>query len=515
MRNHLKTLLLCSVLAAVAIPAVAQVVQTPGVSQTGSVTAGDFATWASNGVIQDGSAASIVTTGNITAAAFIPSSSVVPTDGIYLPAANTTGIADRSLGVAQFTTPASAVNQFIFTGSATGTLTTLALGGSGSDTNPSLLVAGKGVGTVYLGGSTAANAPFSAQAVASGVNQIVATGSATGNLAKIWIAGSGADANASFLLAGNGVGKVYLGGTTAANAAMQVAPVASSVNQLIATATATAGLTSLAVGGSGADATAPALFAGNSTGAVYLGGTTAANAALQAQTVASSVNQIVVTSAATGNVPSIALGGTGSDANRNLKIAPSGTGVTLFGTAGTSNGGIALSGSTSGTTTIQPAAVASGALTLPAITGAVVAKGVPVACGGTCTLGAANKNTYTRLDTAAGSVATLPTATGTGDTYLMYVSVANSSNSDKVLLATVTDTIIGTAQGQNAGTAKVFPGNASTYHSIQMPFAGTQPSGGFIGDTITCTDVASTVWKCDIMYQAGTTPTTPYSASTT
>jgi hypothetical protein len=86
---------------------------------------------------------------------------------------------------------------------------------------------------------------------------------------------------------------------------------------------------------------------------------------------------------------------------------------------------------------------------------------------------------------------------------------------DKVLLATVTDTIIGTAQGENAGTAKVFVGNAGTYHSIQMPFAGTQPSGGFIGDTITCTDVANTIYKCDIQYQAGTTPTTPYSTSTT
>ncbi len=93
--------------------------------------------------------------------------------------------------------------------------------------------------------------------------------------------------------------------------------------------------------------------------------------------------------------------------------------------------------------------------------------------------------------------------------------MATTSAQDKVLLTTVTDTIIGTAIGENAGTAKVFVGNAGTYHSIQMPFAGTQPSGGFIGDTIVCTDVASTIWKCDINYQAGTTPTTSYSTSTT
>jgi hypothetical protein len=114
-----------------------------------------------------------------------------------------------------------------------------------------------------------------------------------------------------------------------------------------------------------------------------------------------------------------------------------------------------------------------------------------------------------------GSVATLPAATGSGDTYKIYVSAATTSAADKVLTNPTTDTIIGTAIGENAGTAKVFVGNALTAHSIQMPFAGTQPSGGFIGDTIECTDVASTIWKCDIKYQGGTTPTTPYSTATT
>lgn len=154
-------------------------------------------------------------------------------------------------------------------------------------------------------------------------------------------------------------------------------------------------------------------------------------------------------------------------------------------------------------------------MTAPVLNNPVISGPAPVACGSTCTLGASAKGTYVRMDTAGGSAVTLPNATGTGTVYRIYISVANSSNQDKVLLNTVTDTIIGTAIGENAGTAKVFVGNAGTYHSIQMPFAGTQPSGGFVGDTITCTDVASTVYKCDIMYQAGTTPTTPYSTGTT
>lgn len=201
-------------------------------------------------------------------------------------------------------------------------------------------------------------------------------------------------------------------------------------------------------------------------------------------------------------------------------------------------GGSLFPGATSGSTTVKASAVASGTLTLPAATDTLVGKATtdtltnktltapvinnpviagpaPVACGATCTLGAANQGTYTQLNTAAGSVATLPGATGTGTVYRMYVSVATTSAADKVLTNPITDTIIGTAVGENAGTAKIFVGNAGTFHSIQMPFAGTQPSGGFIGDTITCTDVASTIWKCDIGYQAGVTPTTPFSAATT
>lgn len=218
-----------------------------------------------------------------------------------------------------------------------------------------------------------------------------------------------------------------------------------------------------------------------------VGATTPSTGAFTTITASSTINKVTVTAPATGSTLTIPDGVTF-------------TGPAASGTAATLAGSETLSNKTE---------------TAPVVNNPVITGPAPVACGGTCTLGAANKGTYTRLDTAAGSVATLPTATGSGTVYRLYVSVANSSNSDKILLATVTDTIIGTAIGENAGTAKVFVGNAGTYHSIQMPFAGTQPSGGFIGDTVVCTDVASTIWKCDVNYQAGTTPTTPYSASTT
>ncbi len=151
-------------------------------------------------------------------------------------------------------------------------------------------------------------------------------------------------------------------------------------------------------------------------------------------------------------------------------------------------------------------------LTAPAINNPVLAGPAPIACGTSCS--PTVPGLYL-LNQAAGSAATLPTSAGTGNVFKFRLTAATSSNQDKILLTTTSDVIIGYAIGENSSTAKVFVGNAGTYHSIQMPFSGSQPSGGFIGDTITCTDIAAGTWACDSVFQAGTTPTTPFSSSTT
>lgn len=143
---------------------------------------------------------------------------------------------------------------------------------------------------------------------------------------------------------------------------------------------------------------------------------------------------------------------------------------------------------------------------------ATAAGPAPTACGASCTV--STSNDLTLLNQVSGSTATLGGANGTGIVHKFRISAALTSAADKILTNPTTDAIIGTATGENAGTVKAFVGNAGTYHSIQIPFAGTQPSGGFIGDQITCTDIAVGIWACDMTYQAGTTPTTPYSAST-
>lgn len=138
----------------------------------------------------------------------------------------------------------------------------------------------------------------------------------------------------------------------------------------------------------------------------------------------------------------------------------------------------------------------------------------PVAVGATLAVTSAMAGSTILLDTAAGSVATLPAATGSGATFTFVVKTTATSNAHKILAASSSDFLNGIVTGENANTAKCFASAAATNHSLQMPFAGTQPSGGFIGDWFTLVDIAANLWTVRGMYQAGTTPTTPFSTAT-
>lgn len=161
-------------------------------------------------------------------------------------------------------------------------------------------------------------------------------------------------------------------------------------------------------------------------------------------------------------------------------------------------------------------------LTVPGslvVTGSLTHSGgsiqAPVAAGTTLAVTAAMAGSTILLNQAAGSTITLPAATGSGATYNFVVTTTASSNAHKILAASSSDFIAGNAVGHvAAGTTLTFSANAATMHSVQMPFAGTQPSGGFIGDWFTFTDSAANLWTVKGMYQAGTTATTPFSTAT-
>jgi hypothetical protein len=139
---------------------------------------------------------------------------------------------------------------------------------------------------------------------------------------------------------------------------------------------------------------------------------------------------------------------------------------------------------------------------------------VPIACGSTCTVTADMNGATILLNQAAGSVVTLPAATGTGHKFYFAVTVTTTSAADKILAASTSDYLQGTEIGWNGSTAKVFACLGTT-HALQMPFTGSQPSGGFLGDYFEYIDVATNLWQVNGVYQAGTTPTTPCSATNT
>ena len=176
-----------------------------------------------------------------------------------------------------------------------------------------------------------------------------------------------------------------------------------------------------------------------------------------------------------------------------------------------------LSGSTSGIATLNaPAVAGTTTITLPGVSGTL--KNIttaPVGVGASKSITAAMSGAPILLDTAAGSTATLPAATGSGATYRFIVTATTTSNAHKILAASSSDYMNGIAIGFTGSTAKVFASAAATNHSIQMPYTGSQPSGGFIGDYFEIVDVAANLWNVSSMYQAGTTPTTPFSTATT
>lgn len=100
-------------------------------------------TW-DNGII-GGSTPAAITGTTITGNAFVPNSSSVPTNGVYLSTANSPGIAANSALQVRFGGIANAVNYFRLSGGATGNNVELAA--TGSDANVALVFGTRGTGS--------------------------------------------------------------------------------------------------------------------------------------------------------------------------------------------------------------------------------------------------------------------------------------------------------------------------------------------------------------------------------
>jgi len=138
-----------------------------------------------------------------------------------------------------------------------------------------------------------------------------------------------------------------------------------------------------------------------------------------------------------------------------------------------------------------------------------------VAGGATLTLTQALHDGKTVLwDTAAGTVLTLPAATGTGMKIRCVVSVTATSNSHIVKCAG-TDDMLGTLMSVDTDTADATLAWAAQIADTMdtITFNRTTTGLAALGDWVELQDVVSGVWAVTGAFQASGTVATPFSST--
>ena len=124
---------------------------------------------------------------------------------------------------------------------------------------------------------------------------------------------------------------------------------------------------------------------------------------------------------------------------------------------------------------------------------------------------ALNGGRIVNLNATAGSVVTLPAATGTGDTYWFVVTVLATTNSHVVKCANATDTFMGTLTSVLSGTpttVNVWFADGVDMDTITLN--RTTTGSVQVGEWIQCTDIASGFWLVDGLIMQSGTAATPF-----
>ncbi len=141
-----------------------------------------------------------------------------------------------------------------------------------------------------------------------------------------------------------------------------------------------------------------------------------------------------------------------------------------------------------------------------------------VAAGATKTLTAANDRQTIKLDTAAGSVVTLPAATGSGIRFKFVVTLVATSNSHKIQVANASDFMIGAIAGVSDDPATVkgwIAANSGTVSTNSDTITLNRSTTGSVsvGETIEVEDIAANTWLVTGMITQSGTEATPFSAA--
>lgn len=130
--------------------------------------------------------------------------------------------------------------------------------------------------------------------------------------------------------------------------------------------------------------------------------------------------------------------------------------------------------------------------------------------GSTFTVTKDHAGTVIKLNRAAGSTLTLPSAIGSGRSFTIFVETSASGGS-YVVQVTTTDTMAGTAiLGQDSADTAVLFETAADSDTITMN--GTT-KGGILGDQINLVDVSTGRWMVRMIGSATGSEASPFSAA--
>lgn len=141
-----------------------------------------------------------------------------------------------------------------------------------------------------------------------------------------------------------------------------------------------------------------------------------------------------------------------------------------------------------------------------------------LAAGSTKTLTAANDKQTVKLDTLAGSVVTLPAATGSGVKFKFLVTVKATSASHIVQVANASDFMIGIIAGVSDDPATVkgwIAANSGTVATNSDTITLNRSTTGSVsvGEYLEVEDVAANTWAVSGMISQSGAEATPFSAA--
>ncbi len=142
---------------------------------------------------------------------------------------------------------------------------------------------------------------------------------------------------------------------------------------------------------------------------------------------------------------------------------------------------------------------------------------VGISAGSTLAVTAALHNgTTINLDTATGSVCTLPAAIGSGAKFKFLVTVIATSNSHKIQVANASDFMVGIITTVDSATVTGYiAANSGTVATNSDTITLNRSTTGSVsvGEYITIEDIAANTWAVSGMTTSTGTAATPFTAA--